>query len=244
MSRTSQDSLLDLDRLQERTRHTAREPSPHEQANERAETVIVAVGAVFGDERESLPRPNSLDLSEGEDAARDPSQVAWRNRVLADADDAVSGRKSPSRSPGTPKPTPPHVGTYIQPSDISQVLENRERKVLWVRTYYNREAGSQSSIGTSKRKRRASDTSNDEEDGFDERGRSITPTPYHFHPQSHTPSHHSQETEEEHGEGQGPLSPNPWSSSFPYNAEQRQRTEAIAGVEQHFPVRQQQPVAE
>ncbi|KAL5451099.1 hypothetical protein PMIN07_002632 [Paraphaeosphaeria minitans] len=106
--------------------------------------------------------------------------------------------------------------------------------------------GSHSSTGTVERDRRASDTSND--DGGqdvakapDERGRSTTPTPYS--PQSYTPSHHSQQTEEEHGEGRGPLSSNPWSANFPYNAQQRERTEAIDDVDIHFPV-DQQPRAE
>lgn len=102
--------------------------------------------------------------------------------------------------------------------------------------------GSQSSVGTPKRQRHISDTSDDDdEDGADERARSTTPTPYI--PQSNTPSHHSLGTEEDHGEGQGPLSPNPWSSSFRYDPDRPDRNEVIAVVDGHFPVGRQ-PVAE
>lgn len=102
-----------------------------------------------------------------------------------------------------------------------------------------------SSTSTVERDRPASDTSNDDgdENGFDdsdERGRSTTPTPYI--PQSYTPSHHSQQTEEEHGEGQGPLSPNPWSTNFPYDAQHRERTKAIEVADEHF-LADQQPRA-
>lgn len=72
------------------------------------------------------------------------------------------------------------------------------------------------------------------------RDRSTTPTPLLL--RSTTPSHDSQQTEDEHGEGQGPLSPSPWSPDFPYDAERRERTDALERVEEHFPADQQSRV--
>ncbi|KAL5395479.1 hypothetical protein PMIN06_004200 [Paraphaeosphaeria minitans] len=245
MSPESRDSEFDLERFQARTQHTGRDPSPDGSANERAATDLAALGAAFWGRRESDSRPDSLDLSEGEEIARDGVQMMERAELLSDADAAVAGDAVLRPSPATPTPTQPNYGSYIQPSDMIQVREIRGRRNRRARRP-RRGPGSHSSTGTVERDRRASDTSND--DGGqdvakapDERGRSTTPTPYS--PQSYTPSHHSQQTEEEHGEGRGPLSSNPWSANFPYNAQQRERTEAIDDVDIHFPV-DQQPRAE
>ncbi|KAJ4344498.1 uncharacterized protein N0V89_012241 [Didymosphaeria variabile] len=268
MSPGSLDSAFDMDKFQSRTQHIARDPSPDAQANGRAETDFAAVGAAFWYRRESEPRPRSLDLSEGEDIAQDPLQMTKRAELFSDADAVVAGNTVPSRSPATPTPTQPHRGSYIQLSDLAQVRKIRDRKGQTIRrrnqdttihglsrcsVEYRLIAnsltelgpGSQSSIGTPDRRRRTSDTSNDDgagdeahgDDELDGRGRSATPMPYF--PQSYTPSHHSQQTQEEHREGQGPLSPNPWSSNFLYNLDQQERTKALEGADAHFPVNKQ-----
>lgn len=72
------------------------------------------------------------------------------------------------------------------------------------------------------------DPGEDNEDGT--RGRSTTPRGY-FSP-SHTPSQGTAETEEEHGEGREPLSPNPYSSYYTYNPSPSR--EAIDNFEQSF----------
>ncbi|KAL5379052.1 hypothetical protein DPSP01_008687 [Paraphaeosphaeria sporulosa] len=245
MSPKSQDSEFDLERFQARTQHTVRDPSPDGSANEHAETDLAALGAAFWGRRESDSRPDSLDLSEGEEIARDGVRMTERAELLSDADAVVAGDAVLRRSPATPTPTQTKHGAYIQPSDMIQVREIRGRRARRARKS-RRDPGSRSSAGTVERDRRTSDTSNDDggqdvADDADQRGRSATPTPYF--PQSYTPSHHSQQTEEEHGEGRGPLSPNPWSSNFLYNAQQRERTEAIEDVDVHFPA-DQQPRAE
>ncbi|KAF2441267.1 hypothetical protein P171DRAFT_434943 [Karstenula rhodostoma CBS 690.94] len=240
MSSKSQDSVFNLDTFHARTQHTVRDPSPDVPANKRAETDFVALGAAFWDRREFDSRPNSLDLSEGEETPRDVVQMTERAELFSDADAVVAGDTLLRRSPATPTPTQPNYGPYIQPSDIAQVRERRDRKTGRGRRPH-RGPGSHSSTGMAERDRRASDTSDDdgedETDDLDDRGRSTTPTPYFS--QSHTPSHHSQQTEEEHGEGRVPLSPDPWSSNFPYNAQQRERAEAIEGADTHFPAGQQ-----
>ncbi|KAF1971416.1 hypothetical protein BU23DRAFT_569917 [Bimuria novae-zelandiae CBS 107.79] len=248
MPQTSRDSSPDFDRIQERIQHTDRDPTPDADANRHAEADFAHVGAAFdSDRRYSLSRPNSIVLSEiGEPARQHESQIAFRNRVLSEADDVMAGNRVSGRSPAPPIPTQHPLGSFLQLSDLPQIREQRGRGTRR-RRRHNRGPGSHSSTSTSERRRRDSETLNDD-DGFDdedddlgERGRSRTPTQHHtpYIPQSYTPSHHSLGTEEDHGEGQAPMSPNPWSPDQPYNADQRHRTEALANIDEHFPADQQ-----
>lgn len=129
MSRASQDSTADFERLRERTRHTDRESSPEAQVNGNghADTDVKGVGAAFWDRRESLDRPNSIDISEGEELNRHPSQIRWRNEVFS-AVDAVSATNGTSSVPPI-SPTSHTFGSYIQPTDIIQFQEFRGRTI-------------------------------------------------------------------------------------------------------------------
>jgi hypothetical protein len=124
MSRESQDSTWDMERFKERTRHIARESSPDAQVREKGhtETDFAALGAAFWDRRESLPRPNSLDISEGEETVRYSSQMRRRNEILL-AVGIVGADRLPVRSATTP--SRPH----IQPSDMTQRQGHKKSKV-------------------------------------------------------------------------------------------------------------------
>jgi hypothetical protein len=129
MSRRSQDSDLDPDRIQARTQYTERYSSPDAPANRRAENDFVAVGAAFWDRRESDSRPKSLDLSEGEEPAHNASRTTRQAELFSEADAVVAGHTMPRRSLATtPTPTHPHYGSYIQPSDMAQVREIRNSR--------------------------------------------------------------------------------------------------------------------
>lgn len=126
MSSRSQDSAFDIDTFRARTQNVIRDSSPAPHARRRTETDFAAVGALF-DRRASEPRPRSLDLSEGEETARNSQQLAFRAELLSNADAVVAGGRIPSRSPSTPTPTRRHLTSYIQPSDMIQVRRDRMR---------------------------------------------------------------------------------------------------------------------
>ena len=135
MSRVSQDSTSDFERLRERIRHTDREPSPDVQVNGNghADTDVKGVGAAFWDRRESLDRPRSIDISEGEALSRRPSQIRWHNEVFSAADAVSSGNDASSMPPISP--TSRQFGSYIQPSDLVQIQELRGRTLRRRRRY-------------------------------------------------------------------------------------------------------------
>lgn len=128
MSLGSQNSALDPNVLTARERTTREPPTQSDAHAKPAETDFVAVGALFGDRRGSDPRPNLLELSEGEENFGYPLQKTRRDELFFDVDAVVSGNAVPSRSPATPTPTQPHFGSYIQPSDMPQLREQRKRK--------------------------------------------------------------------------------------------------------------------
>lgn len=127
MSHASQDSTWDMKRFHERTCHTARESSPDAQmkANGHAETDLTALGAAFWDRRESLPRPHSLDISEGEEVVRRPSQLERMQEFMI-AVGVVVADPLPVGSAATP--TRPPSGPNIQPSGVTQLRGHKRSR--------------------------------------------------------------------------------------------------------------------
>lgn len=128
MSPKSQDSEFDQDRFEARTQHIVWDSSPEGPAHRRAETDFAAVGSAFWGPTESDSRPNSLEISEGEEIPRDAEQMRERAELCSDANAMLAGDVMSRRSPATPTPTQPNYGSYIQPSDITQFREARGRR--------------------------------------------------------------------------------------------------------------------
>jgi len=111
-----------------RTQHLAQEPMP-EKADDRTETYLTAVGALFENAREPNLRPNSLELSEGEDATRNTHEVTSSTEAMLSSSAEVNSiSASLGSSPSTPTPNQALFGPYVSKDDFGLILKSKKRR--------------------------------------------------------------------------------------------------------------------
>lgn len=125
MALPSDQSPMDYDKFEERTKHLLRAASPPPQGNETAESDFAAVGGQFGERRESYPV--HIDISEPEDItrrSRSPSHTA----TAYNESPSVGNSPSLSSPASTPTPDQHQLGPYIQPTDLHLAHRRKKRK--------------------------------------------------------------------------------------------------------------------